>query len=832
MSVGACRAGECTCGCCEPPAPATPELVDNRPHLSEVGYRVGRYATFRQAMVQLVPELGRRLARDEGLSEWPLARWTSRDGDDYGMAAIEMWATVADILSFYQERYANEAWLRTARGRDAIRRLAGLIGYEPSPGLAAETYLAYTLDAVDLELRAGLRVQSVPKEGELPQVYETMSAVAGRVTLNRVPVHGAPQSIAQPLGAGRTSATLAAGSPVPVEGDAVTAFTPNGNIEHRSVDAVTQRDGRSVVHWSRALDHAHTRVFLKGRSWRLFGHQAPPTYTTTATAGTSGSFLEWMTHPTGFTDNGASVTLESVVDRLETGRRVLVDDDGIARLRTIEGIRINTATRGPLTGSATVLDLSASVAVHAQRALVYELGDELDVLHWELPTGAIATTTTLYVSANDVDAIEAGRRLVVDDDAGDPFLVKVAADTTAVAGVPELLAVELVAETTRSLDADSAYLLGNVAMATHGETVAGEVLGNGDAAATFQAFTLAKSRVTHVRDVRAPGGARSTVEVDVDRVRWRRVDNLFAADPVDRVYTESIGDDDEMTIAFGDGAQGSRLPTGRANVVASYRKGIGRDGLADADQITTALDKPTGLRGVTNPLPATGGVDPEDVEDARRNAPNTVRTFDRAVALRDFGFLARDMALVDKAIATWVWDGEERVVFVTVGSADGSPLDSGLADVQAYVDARRDPNRSVRIADYRPVPFLVQLDVTCAPDQYRDDVEVAVRAALEGYFAYEAREFAQAVHVSDLYAVVHDVAGVESARVTQLRYRNLVDIVRHGVGAGPVLVHAPVFGARRWPSGVTVPAELAVLDDPDDLKVDVAGGLVDKEAAS
>jgi len=38
------------------------------------------------------------------------------------------WATLADVLTFYQERIANELWLRTATERDSLLRLA-LRGY-------------------------------------------------------------------------------------------------------------------------------------------------------------------------------------------------------------------------------------------------------------------------------------------------------------------------------------------------------------------------------------------------------------------------------------------------------------------------------------------------------------------------------------------------------------------------------------------------------------------------------------------------------------------------------------------------------------------------------
>ena len=53
---------------------------------------------------------------------------------------------VADVLTFYQERLANESFLRTASERRSILELARLIGYELHPGVAASGFLAFTLD--------------------------------------------------------------------------------------------------------------------------------------------------------------------------------------------------------------------------------------------------------------------------------------------------------------------------------------------------------------------------------------------------------------------------------------------------------------------------------------------------------------------------------------------------------------------------------------------------------------------------------------------------------------------------------------------------------------
>jgi hypothetical protein len=105
-----------------------------------------------------------------------------------------MWATVADILTFYQERIANEGFLRTARLRDSILRMARLLDYQLRPGVAATTLLAFTLDrGATVHIPVGLRVQSVPADDEQPQIYETLESIAATAALNRLRIVPAPE---------------------------------------------------------------------------------------------------------------------------------------------------------------------------------------------------------------------------------------------------------------------------------------------------------------------------------------------------------------------------------------------------------------------------------------------------------------------------------------------------------------------------------------------------------------------------------------------------------------------------------------------------------------
>ena len=75
------------------------------------------------------------------------------------------------------------------------------------------------------------------------------------------------------------------------------------------------------------------------------------------------------------------------------------------------------------------------------------------------------------------------------------------------------------------------------------------------------------------------------------------------------------------SVRFGDGMTGARLPTGRQNIVATYRNGLGLAGRVGAAKITTLLDRPTGVKNVVNLVAADGGADPETMDKARRAAP-------------------------------------------------------------------------------------------------------------------------------------------------------------------------------------------------------------------
>lgn len=187
------------CGCCAGTEPITPQSIANRPGLSALAYRIGTHATFLETMKARLSShcLGDAEASAKGGGMRPLAGLRTRDDGDPSIALLDAWASVGDVLTFYQERIANEGYLRTATERRSVQELAQLVGYSPRPGVAASTYLAYTIDDNTKEevlIPAGSRAQSVPGPDELPQSFETSEDIKARAAWNTlVPRKTLPQ---------------------------------------------------------------------------------------------------------------------------------------------------------------------------------------------------------------------------------------------------------------------------------------------------------------------------------------------------------------------------------------------------------------------------------------------------------------------------------------------------------------------------------------------------------------------------------------------------------------------------------------------------------------
>src|SRR5271156_2149358 len=182
MSCGCQACGETLCGCCAGATRLTPALIVNRSLLPAIAYRVGTYSSFMQTM----------LAALSSSNVPALTGLRTRNSSDFSIALVDAWSEVLDILTFYTERLANEAYLGTAVQARSVFELVGLVGYTPSPGVSASTTLVFTLatspgSSATVPIPQGTRVQSVPGPGQTPQVFETSSDLTATIAANAIP---------------------------------------------------------------------------------------------------------------------------------------------------------------------------------------------------------------------------------------------------------------------------------------------------------------------------------------------------------------------------------------------------------------------------------------------------------------------------------------------------------------------------------------------------------------------------------------------------------------------------------------------------------------------
>jgi predicted phage baseplate assembly protein len=345
----------------------------------------------------------------------------------------------------------------------------------------------------------------------------------------------------------------------------------------------------------------------------------------------------------------------------------------------------------------------------------------------------------------------------------------------------------------------------NVAPASNGESIR-EVLGSGDASARHQEFALKQAPLTHVAADTASGRI-STLAVFVNDMRWAEVPTLVGREPHERVFATEADDEGRTRIRFGDGTEGAVAASGFNNVRAAYRKGIGEPGNVEAGTLTTLLTRPAGVTSVVNPIAASGGEDIEPIDDSRRNAPITVRTFDRAVSLTDYEDFALTFAGIAKALATWTTSGGGRGILVTVAGLHGAPIDDASdTHRKLFVALRKfgDPLIPLEIKTYRPATFHVKATVTVAADATAEIVMAQVTAALRRDFGFDARPFADAISIDDVMASIHTVVGVVGVDVDAF--------YRHGQAAqlNATLVALP---PQVQSNGNVTPAELLSLDE-------------------
>ena len=378
--------------------------------------------------------------------------------------------------------------------------------------------------------------------------------------------------------------------------------------------------------------------------------------------------------------------------------------------------------------------------------------------------------------------------------------------------LPFALCISAETDAGRRVDAVS-KALGNVVLADHGRTIPGEDLGTvperdpaierlqrqspdnqTDVACVQRAAqsipvrfspVLKEGPVTHAvpyEPAAPPTSAFATLNVSADRAVpeitlnagvWKPQRDLLNSGNR-REFVVETENDGSTRLRFGNGRYGAAAMPG-THFAADYRIGNGSQGNVGAETLIHVVSSDSGIRQVSNPLPAQGGRDSEPIERVREHAPQSFRSQRRAVTSEDYAAFASRYAGVQKAVARMRWTGSWYTQFVSVDRFAGERLDAAFEDgLRVHLEPYRLGGHDLEIDHPRMVPLEVALRVTVVDHYERSRVREALMAVFSsntlvdgrrGVFHPDNFTFGQSVYLSPLYLAAQTVDGVQAVDV-------------------------------------------------------------------
>ncbi len=326
--------------------------------------------------------------------------------------------------------------------------------------------------------------------------------------------------------------------------------------------------------------------------------------------------------------------------------------------------------------------------------------------------------------------------------------------------------------------------------------------------ATLRLLT-ARTDLTGPANVAKPAAALS-IDFLTESELWVPQDDLLESSGFDQNFVVEVDNGGHALLRFGDDEYG-RSVSGALAFHAVYRIGNGTKGNVGAEAMAHLALNPVvgGVTTVRNPLAAGGGVEPESIEEVRQWAPQEFRVEQfRAVTEADYANVATKLPQVQSAVASFRWTGSWYTVFVGVQPSNAADLVLKPNGVMLLTDSLRQTVfqflTSYRLAGYdleiRPPQFLpleIDISVCTTPGYFRGDVEQGVLNALSnkilpdgsrGFFYPGNWVFGQSLYLSQIYAAVEAVQGVDSLEITVFRQFGQPDngeLAKGVISAGP-----------------------------------------------
>lgn len=768
---------------CAAPANCPPPKLEE----PDINYLAKDYASFRQLILD-------RLALI-------MPQWQERHVPDLGIALVEVLAYAGDHLSYYQDAVATEAYLDTARQRISVRRHTRLVDYRLHEGCNARAWVCLATDQ-DFEIKpdevyfiTGLpqtaniagRAITVEDLRNIPfavyDVFEPLVADRKQTLLLRA-AHGEIQFYTWGdheccLPRGATSASLRDRwiyPEDPQQQDNTTHSVKQQPIEPKPIEPPFDPNKLK-----RTLD-LHVGDVL------IFEEVIGPKTGSPADADPKHRCAVCLTKVT-LNEDPVIPTPISVDNQQMPWVTPVVDIEWAANDALPFALCLSAMGPAP---DCAYLD---NVSVVRGNALLVDHGRTLQPAE---PIGRVPLKTSQAVCECEGEpgdiALSAGRfepRLnktpltfsppVVLDNAS----TQIPSQPDVRAALPQIYLISIpgTPDGTRSL-----FEWTDLNDAT---TLAKSILRAGWTPATYtRGIRLSKQTQQLLSEAKTPDKVTDdlakSLQADLQAMLdcWIPNPDLLGSGPDDRHFVVEIDNDGIAHLRFGDDEFGQQ-PTPGTAFFAVYRIGNGVAGNVGADAITQLVSRST-LSGPTilvrNPLPATGGVEPEPIAEAKLYAPSLFRKrLERAVIADDYAKIAKREFDDDlqRAAAELAWTGswyEAEVAIDPVGAAiDNDPLEQAVA---ARLERYRRMGHDLHVEAAHYVPLDIAVTVCVKPAYLRGHVKAALldvfgnrvlpNGAL-GFFHPDRLTFGDGIYLSQIIAAAQAIEGVDSITVTKLQ---------------------------------------------------------------
>jgi hypothetical protein len=288
--------------------------------------------------------------------------------------------------------------------------------------------------------------------------------------------------------------------------------------------------------------------------------------------------------------------------------------------------------------------------------------------------------------------------------------------------------------------------------------------------------SLSAFALTHFNAEQARPEIRLSGLYDGSATTWTAKPDLLESGSADPNFVVEIEFGGSARIRFGDNTNGL-FPESTTAFTASYRIGNGTAGNIGAETLTHLATGDARIRSCINPLPASGGVDPETADQIRRRTSQAFLTQQRAITMPDYVAIAERNTQIDQAVATLRWTGSWYTVFIAAEPKGGGNLTPALRKaLTRNINRYRLAGQDIQLQSPQYLPLKIELTVCVDPAYFQADVRKALLEVLgsrllpngqKGLFYPDTFTFGRAVYLSPIYVAARKIAGITSVTATR-----------------------------------------------------------------